>query len=94
MGDKESDSLASEMEAIERQAVVDALGTGREARHRHLPLTRDPLSLLLLVGPDLLLVPMQASANKGTLAPGQNITVNQHTVQVERYLSQGTLTLG
>ena len=27
--------------------------------------------------------------NKGTLTPGQNISVNKHTVQVERYLSQG-----
>ncbi|KAG6873851.1 hypothetical protein C0995_010463 [Termitomyces sp. Mi166 len=27
--------------------------------------------------------------NKGTLAPGQSITVNKLTVQVERYLSQG-----
>ncbi|THH20483.1 hypothetical protein EW146_g868 [Bondarzewia mesenterica] len=28
-------------------------------------------------------------ANKGTLVPGQTISVNKHTVQVERYLSQG-----
>ncbi|KAF8808057.1 hypothetical protein BYT27DRAFT_7166536 [Phlegmacium glaucopus] len=27
--------------------------------------------------------------NKGTLTPGQTISVNNHTVQVERYLSQG-----
>jgi AP2-associated kinase len=27
--------------------------------------------------------------NKGTLTPGQTISVNKHTVQVERYLSQG-----
>ncbi|KAF8167404.1 hypothetical protein B0H34DRAFT_803645 [Crassisporium funariophilum] len=27
--------------------------------------------------------------NKGTLVPGQTIAVNNHTVQVERYLSQG-----
>src|SRR5271169_309874 len=27
--------------------------------------------------------------NKGTLTPGQTIAVNNHTVQVERYLSQG-----
>jgi AP2-associated kinase len=27
--------------------------------------------------------------NKGTLLPGQTITVNKYTVQVERYLSQG-----
>ncbi|KAI0082311.1 hypothetical protein K474DRAFT_1671406 [Panus rudis PR-1116 ss-1] len=30
-----------------------------------------------------------APANKGTLVPGQMITVNKYTVQVERYLSQG-----
>lgn len=29
--------------------------------------------------------------NKGTLTPGQTISVNNHTVQVERYLSQGKL---
>lgn len=29
-------------------------------------------------------------ANKGTLMPGQAITVNKYTVQIERYLSQGT----
>ena len=28
--------------------------------------------------------------NKGTLVPGQTISVNNYTVQVERYLSQGT----
>lgn len=28
---------------------------------------------------------------KGTLAPGQTISVNNYTVQVERYLSQGLL---
>lgn len=28
-------------------------------------------------------------ANKGTLVPGQSITVNKYTVVVERYLSQG-----
>ena len=28
--------------------------------------------------------------NKGTLLPGQTISVNKYTVQVERYLSQGT----
>ena len=28
---------------------------------------------------------------KGTLAPGQTISVNNFTVQVERYLSQGML---
>ncbi|KAF8512847.1 hypothetical protein BU17DRAFT_53814 [Hysterangium stoloniferum] len=27
--------------------------------------------------------------NKGTLAPGQTVLVNQYTVQIERYLSQG-----
>lgn len=27
--------------------------------------------------------------NKGTLMPGQMITVNKYTVQVDRYLSQG-----
>ena len=27
--------------------------------------------------------------NKGTLVPGQTISVNKYTVQVERYLSQG-----
>ena len=27
----------------------------------------------------------------GTLAPGQTISVNKYTVQVERYLSQGEL---
>jgi AP2-associated kinase len=27
--------------------------------------------------------------NKGTLTPGQTISVNKQTVQVERYLSQG-----
>ncbi|KAI0783138.1 hypothetical protein C8Q75DRAFT_737106 [Abortiporus biennis] len=30
-----------------------------------------------------------AQANKGTLMPGQMISVNKYTVQVERYLSQG-----
>lgn len=34
---------------------------------------------------------MQAYAqNKGTLVPGQSISVNKYTVQVDRYLSQGT----
>ncbi|KAJ7665653.1 hypothetical protein B0H17DRAFT_1162628 [Mycena rosella] len=34
--------------------------------------------------------PYQAYAqNKGTLVPGQSISVNKYTVQVERYLSQG-----
>ena len=28
---------------------------------------------------------------KGTLIPGQTIVVNKHTIQVERYLSQGKL---
>ena len=32
-----------------------------------------------------------AQANKGTLVPGQSITVNKYTVVVERYLSQGPL---
>ena len=27
--------------------------------------------------------------NKGTLLPGQTITVNKYNIQVERYLSQG-----
>ncbi|KAJ7292651.1 hypothetical protein C8J57DRAFT_1160891 [Mycena rebaudengoi] len=31
------------------------------------------------------------SQNKGTLVPGQSISVNKYTVQVERYLSQGRL---
>ncbi|KAJ8084541.1 Ark- serine/threonine protein kinase [Marasmius tenuissimus] len=31
----------------------------------------------------------QQNQNKGTLAPGQTISVNKYTVQVERYLSQG-----
>ncbi|KAI0003846.1 hypothetical protein BJV74DRAFT_812022 [Russula compacta] len=31
----------------------------------------------------------QQAANKGTLVPGQTISVNKYTVQVERYLSQG-----
>lgn len=30
-----------------------------------------------------------AQPNKGTLVPGQSITVNKYTVVVERYLSQG-----
>ncbi|KAJ2927672.1 hypothetical protein H1R20_g9412, partial [Candolleomyces eurysporus] len=30
-----------------------------------------------------------AQTNKGTLVPGQTISVNKYTVQVERYLSQG-----
>ncbi|TFY51288.1 hypothetical protein EVG20_g11070, partial [Dentipellis fragilis] len=29
------------------------------------------------------------AANKGTLAPGQTISINKYTIQVERYLSQG-----
>ncbi len=33
--------------------------------------------------------PFAAQANKGTLMPGQTISVNKYTVQVERYLSQG-----
>ena len=32
-----------------------------------------------------------AQPNKGTLVPGQSITVNKYTVVVERYLSQGPL---
>lgn len=32
---------------------------------------------------------VQAQQNKGTLVPGQTISVNKYTVQVERYLSQG-----
>ena len=31
-----------------------------------------------------------AQQNKGTLVPGQMISVNKYTVQVERYLSQGS----
>ncbi|KAI0248354.1 hypothetical protein BJV78DRAFT_1284870 [Lactifluus subvellereus] len=31
----------------------------------------------------------QQASNKGTLVPGQTISVNKYTVQVERYLSQG-----
>jgi len=31
--------------------------------------------------------------NKGTLQPGQTISVNKYTVQVERYLSQGTISV-
>jgi len=31
----------------------------------------------------------QQASNKGTLVPGQKISVNDHTVQVEKYLSQG-----
>lgn len=31
-----------------------------------------------------------AQQNKGTLMPGQMISVNKYTVQVERYLSQGS----
>ncbi|KAI0308360.1 hypothetical protein B0F90DRAFT_1682161 [Multifurca ochricompacta] len=31
----------------------------------------------------------QQATNKGTLIPGQTISVNKYTVQVERYLSQG-----
>jgi AP2-associated kinase len=34
-----------------------------------------------------------AQQNKGTLVPGQTISVNKYTVQVERYLSQGVLSL-
>ncbi|KAG8883633.1 hypothetical protein FRB98_002883 [Tulasnella sp. 332] len=34
-------------------------------------------------------VPQQPSQNQGTLTPGQTITLKQHTVTVERYLSQG-----
>ena len=33
----------------------------------------------------------QQASNKGTLVPGQKISVNNYTVQVERYLSQGLL---
>lgn len=33
----------------------------------------------------------QQAANKGTLVPGQTISVNKYTVQVERYLSQGLI---
>lgn len=29
------------------------------------------------------------ASNKGTLVPGQKISVNNYTVQVEKYLSQG-----
>ncbi|KAF8506521.1 hypothetical protein F5888DRAFT_1602375 [Russula emetica] len=32
---------------------------------------------------------LQQASNKGTLVPGQKISVNSYTVQVERYLSQG-----
>ena len=32
----------------------------------------------------------QQASNKGTLVPGQKISVNSYTVQVERYLSQGS----
>ena len=35
----------------------------------------------------------QQNQNKGTLVPGQTISVNKYTVQVERYLSQGTFCL-
>jgi len=31
----------------------------------------------------------QNQQNKGTLVPGQTISVNKYTVQVEKYLSQG-----
>ncbi len=33
----------------------------------------------------------QQAGNKGTLVPGQTISVNKFTVQVERYLSQGLI---
>ena len=33
--------------------------------------------------------PPYVQQNKGTLVPGQTISVNKYTVQVERYLSQG-----
>jgi len=33
----------------------------------------------------------QQASNKGTLVPGQTISVNKYTVQVERYLSQGLI---
>jgi len=33
----------------------------------------------------------QQASNKGTLVPGQTISVNKYTVQVERYLSQGSV---
>ena len=33
---------------------------------------------------------LQQASNKGTLVPGQKISVNSYTVQVERYLSQGS----
>jgi hypothetical protein len=36
-------------------------------------------------------VNVYAQQNKGTLVPGQTISVNKYTVQVERYLSQGVL---
>jgi hypothetical protein len=32
----------------------------------------------------------QQASNKGTLVPGQKISVNSYTVQVEKYLSQGS----
>jgi len=37
--------------------------------------------------------PGYGQTSKGTLIPGQSITVNKYNVQVERYLSQGAAAL-
>jgi len=39
--------------------------------------------------PNIIYAPQQSQQQPGTLTPGQIITLNSHTVTVERYLSQG-----
>jgi hypothetical protein len=43
------------------------------------------------VSPSEHFMAFQQAANKGTLVPGQTISINKYTVQVERYLSQGLI---
>lgn len=80
------------------RAAGGRAGCGRLSYgHLHLALSsHPPLSPLCSLGPAPTRLPaMQAypqafaQPNKGTLVPGQSITVNKYTVVVERYLSQG-----
>ena len=57
--------------------------------HASLP-NEDVLSLRLFLQVNIFMA-FQQAANKGTLVPGQTISVNKYTVQVEKYLSQGLI---
>ena len=62
-----------------------------EARAERATEEATPATLWLSYRPSSMAHPQAYAANKGTLAPGQTISVNKYTVQVDRYLSQGQL---